>query len=209
VIVADAALLGLVVDGERGLGREEMVVVEPVVEDRGSPDGIPAEFAGFYGRTVSGVTRTVFRMAGSWELARDVVQDAYEKMLHQWPVRQWNDDASNRGYVIRTAHNRLVDLFRRGRLKTIDSEGLDVAYHEPGYAAVDRQDVRPTVIKFLDSQPFMRRSVATLYFLEEMAYRDIAQLLGIAESTARTHVERVRVGLRPLLSHHLTHDGGE
>jgi len=41
--------------------------------------------------------------------------------------------------------------------------------------------------------------VAVLYFLEELTYAEIAEILAITESTARTHVERLRMLLKPLV----------
>jgi DNA-directed RNA polymerase specialized sigma24 family protein len=46
-----------------------------------------------------------------------------------------------------------------------------------------------------------------LYFLEEFDYSEIAEKLGMSCSTVRTHVQRLRAGLQPLID--LDNRGGE
>ena len=57
----------------------------------------------------------------------------------------------------------------------------------------------PVVRDFLDRQPLRRRAVGALYFLEGFDYIEIAEVLGMSRSTARTHVQRLRGTLQPLI----------
>lgn len=86
--------------------------------------------------------------------------------------------------------------------------GARLRQHETGYAEVlDTMTVLQAVCEFLDRQPPRRRAVGVLFFLGEFGYSEIAEKLGMSCSTARTHVQRLRAGLQPLID--LDDGGGE
>lgn len=87
----------------------------------------------------------------------------------------------------------------------------DCSSDETGHAEVlDTMTVLPVVRGFLDRQPPKRRAVGVLYFLEEFDYPEIAEALGIDHSTVRTHVQRLREKLQPLIDRITLDDqGGE
>jgi len=91
-----------------------------------------------------------------------------------------------------------MDHYReRGRFAELEDHHETCA-DDPAFGAVlDELSLLREVVRFLDGQPPRRRAVAVLWFLEDYEYAEIAEILQISESTARTQVERVRVLLKP------------
>ena len=160
----------------------------------------PEDFAEFYAATLAGVLRTVRRLAGDHQHAVDATQEAYARMLERWPDRRCHAREANRRYTVAIASNLVIDWYRQtGRLAPLD-EQYDVGEEDPGFETVtDELSTLRAVRDFIDRQPFRRRAVAVLFFLQQQTYAEVAQALGIKESTVRTHVERMRSLLKPYL----------
>jgi len=162
-------------------------------------EAIVRDFADFHAMTYRYALRKARRAAGRDEhTAYDAVQDAYATMLANWTNRCDRSLGENRAYVIRIAFNKVMDHYReRGRFAELEDHHETCA-DDPAFGAVlDELSLLREVVRFLDGQPPRRRAVAVLWFLEDYEYAEIAEILQISESTARTQVERVRVLLKP------------
>jgi RNA polymerase sigma factor (sigma-70 family) len=144
-------------------------------------------------------------------VAYDAVQDAYTAMLIAWSDRRGRSAVDNRSYATRIAINRVIDHYRRcSRLVELDEEHEPFS-DDPAFEEVlDEMCVYRAVLRFLDCQPPRRRAVAFLRFQEGYEYAEIAAILDIAESTVRTHVERMRDLFKPFVDQIMkTDQGGE
>jgi RNA polymerase sigma-70 factor (ECF subfamily) len=164
------------------------------------PDGaVVRDFAEFHAHTYAYARRTARRAAsGDVSIADDAVQDAYASMLANWTERRDRSLGDNRAYLLRIVFNKVMDHHRQsGRFAELQSDH-EICGEDPGFSTVlDSSSLMRSVREFLDSQPPRRRAVAMLRFLGDYEYSEIAQILGISESTVRTQVERVRVLLKP------------
>jgi RNA polymerase sigma factor (sigma-70 family) len=106
----------------------------------------------------------------------------------------------NSRYVVGIAVRKVADHYRL-RLRFVQPP------EEDNYASddarfdelLDELSVMRAVRDLIRNQPPRRREVAVLYFLEERTYAEVAGILAITESTVRTHVERLRTLLKPLI----------
>ena len=174
------------------------------------PAEVPADFARFYSATVARVLGVARRTAaGDRDLAWDATQEAYARMLQRWPQRQRLWLADNRRYASAVAVNLVIDAYRqRGRGAELDDE-TDIGFDDPGFAAVlDELALLGAVRDALGRQPARRRAVGVLYLIEGLSTAEIANALGMAESTVRTHVERLRVVLKPYVARIMNDEQG-
>lgn len=174
-----------------------VVYPRPQQSDANRGDG----FAAFYTATMEQTFLAVRRIAaGDHELAFDATQDAYVVMLQRWQERHSQSLVANHNYVVRTAANKVIDRLRlRNRHISLDDECDLPPEEDPTDKLVNELSVLRSVRELIARQPARRRAVATLHFLEEAGYAEIAAALGITESTVRTHVERMRSLLKPLI----------
>jgi RNA polymerase sigma factor (sigma-70 family) len=193
-----------------------MTVVQPSTAPS-SPDAhvvnlAECEFAKFYRTTATRTFRIARRVAGgNDDVAREATQEAYARVLRRWDTLRRDEAAELQAYVARAAVNLVMDHYRRQqRLSELFDEhggGVDDANLA---GVLDEMTTLRWVREFIDRQPVRSRAVAVLLFLEHHNVGEIAEILGIAPSTVRTHVQRLRVRLKPFLMELMeTTKGGE
>lgn len=158
------------------------------------------DFTYFYNTTSKRTFGTAYRAAGGNEdVARDATQEAYLVMLKRWLDGKKPEGDVHR-YIVGIAVRKVADHYRSSNRLIALKEEHDCGGEETGYVEVlDTMTVLQAVRDFLDRQPSQRRAVGVLYFLEEFDYPEIAAVLGMSRSTARTHVQRLREVLQPLI----------
>jgi RNA polymerase sigma-70 factor (ECF subfamily) len=158
-------------------------------------------FEAFYTATAERTYLTVRRMtAGDPHLAHDATQDAYVVLLECWSQRQHLPLDVNRRYIVGIAAHKVIDRYRSQRRDANLDDECDQPLEDNGFTElINELSALRAVRELIDRQPARRRAVATLYFLEEATYPEIATALRITESTVRTHVERMRALLKPLI----------
>src|SRR4051794_26159020 len=139
----------------------------------------------FYRTTKKRMLDTALRLAaGNLDLANEATQMAYVEMWRRWSQRQHFPPEANRRYATKVAANKIADHFRSrkdlGWLEDlIDHGASQFSSSEPAFDAVhDAIDGRlpeyRMLLTIIDEQPARRRAVATLFFLEELGYDEIA-----------------------------------
>ena len=134
-------------------------------------------------------------LAGNRDDADDLVQDTLERAWSRAGL--WRGVADMRAWLFSIMHNLHVDALRRGRLALVP-----IDEHTPEGSVPASQAERLAVLDLqaaLDRLPAEQREVLLLVALEDMAYADIAQTLGIPLGTVMSRLSRGRERLRGLL----------
>jgi RNA polymerase sigma factor (sigma-70 family) len=177
-----------------------------------SPDRLdraPRDYNDFYRATAARTFTVAKSVAGGDEhIAHDAVQEAYVAMWRCWDRWKGRSVRDAGKYVIGIVMHKMMDAFRR-RHDVPWPDDLDPGDHESGYDEVHSQSLRRTLVELIEQQPLRRRAVAHMYFLDSFTYGEIAKALEITESTVRTHVERMRTLIKPLVDIDGEARGGE
>jgi len=123
LVTGGAGFIGShVVDGFRAAGHEVAVLDNLATGDRGNlPAGVPLfehdirdpEVERVF-RDVSGrVTATMIRVLGDFDLAEDVVQEAFAIALEKW---EGGIPSNPTAWLMATARNRAIDKIRRDKV---------------------------------------------------------------------------------------------
>jgi RNA polymerase sigma factor (sigma-70 family) len=154
------------------------------------------DFEAFYRETRRGVLDSARRLAGSSQhIAEDATSAAFVEMYRKWSTRRRKSFAENRSYVSRIAFRKVADHFRYWQRSRPSEGDIDTPAD-----ADNRDGPLPeylAVLRKIEEQPYRRRAVIVLYFLEEFSYQEIGGILGMNVSTVRTHVQRARADLLP------------
>jgi len=148
-----------------------------------------------------------YRFTGSGSEAQDLTQEVFLRVFRT--VRSFrSDEGSFATWLTRVTRNLLIDHYRRTRLdRATDSiEDQLPMLEEEGAAASARPDqvlagretseiLQATLQKL---SPDLREAVI-LRDLQEMEYREIAQVLDIPEGTVKSRINRGRAELARLL----------
>lgn len=157
-------------------------------------DSIAAEIA----QNVAPLRRFARAICGDPTLADDLVQDTVERALGK--LHLYDPSRPLKAWLFAILRNLYVSELRRvGRsrvIKTVD----DMA---PAEQAVDGGQESQVGIRniahALGRLPEPNREVILLVALEDMSYRDCAEILGVPVGTVMSRLSRGRVALRDLL----------
>jgi RNA polymerase sigma-70 factor (ECF subfamily) len=152
-------------------------------------DGLRELYAGSYARLVG----VVALIGGDRHEAEEVVQEAFVRLLPQWPrVSHYDDpEAWVRGVALRLLSNRWRKL-RNGR-NAARRHGLADPAEGPTGDVVD-------VTRALAALPLQHRQVVVLHYLLGLDVRAVAAALRVPEGTVKSRLSRAREVLQPLLS---------
>lgn len=148
-----------------------------------------------------------YRFSGSRPDAEDLTQEVFLKVyrnLHSYELAKGRFQT----WLTTIARNLLVDHFRRTRMQRATSS-IDAA-EEQGpemlsssdpspYDSAARREMERMVQGALVQLPMEFREVVILRDLEQMDYREIAQMLHIPEGTVKSRISRGRAELARLL----------
>jgi len=128
-------------------------------------------------------------VVGSHDLAREVVQEAFARALHE--QRKFRGEGSLEAWVWRIALN--VALRKRRELAR--EWALDDEYEAGGHEAAPDRDVRAAV----RALPPRRRLVVFLRYFADLSYAEIAGIAGISEGTVAATLAQAHGELLGLL----------
>ena len=157
------------------------------------------EFALFYHRTAPALRRYLARIAAPADLADDLLQEAFIRLIHAAPA----GEAQCRAYLYRTATNLVLDHFRAARRERI---GLAFWKRWQPVAAATR-DPGSGVERAFQQLSVRERALLWLAYVEESTHAEIAAALGLGEKSVRVLLFRARRRMESLLQEHNTDSG--
>jgi RNA polymerase sigma-70 factor (ECF subfamily) len=146
------------------------------------------------------VFRYMLDMTRHYQDAQDLTQEVFLRAyLH---IKRFRGDSRFSTWLYRIAHNISMDYFRkkkRMRQESLNSQGMQIAERgirsgEAGYSGE-----KEAINKALAGLPDSQRSAVVLNVYHGFRMREIAEILGCAEATARVHLFRGLQNLRKQL----------
>lgn len=134
-----------------------------------------------------------FRLTGSADAADDLTQGVFLRVLKY--RRTFDARSAFRSWLYRIAYNAAVEHRRLAAARAESALGDDVAA-EPGSTALD--DRHDLLQRALARLPADKRDVLVMSRFEQLTYREIAELLGCTEGTARVRAHRALEELREI-----------
>lgn len=125
----------------------------------------------------------------------DLVQESLARALAAH--RTWKPGSSMRTWLLSIVHNTFISGWRRERVELSALDGA-VAALPPG-AGPARPDMQVEVQQVIDrllALPDGMREILLLAVVEEMSYREIAEMLNIPMGTVMSRLARARAALR-------------
>ncbi|MAG11813.1 MAG: hypothetical protein CMI52_03325 [Parcubacteria group bacterium] len=153
----------------------------------------PIAFQFLYKKYLNIVRHYFVKRIGSTPQAFDLAQDVFMRAF-LYLDRYKLANASYKTYVLRIAHNLLVNFYRRESLRSIKSANdSDIAAYTPNHARLfDNQ----LLWEFTQELPAIQRSVLVMKYKDDLSVREIATILGKSENAIKLHLSRARKALR-------------
>jgi RNA polymerase sigma-70 factor (sigma-E family) len=148
------------------------------------------DFEEYFAAKALSMRRTAYGLTGDWQRAEDLTQETFLRLYRRWSrIRDYHLDA----YARRTLVNLFIDS-RKFRVESPTDDVPEHAHQSP------RLEERHDLGQALRGLPRQMRAVVVLRFLEDLAVRDVADCLGIAEGTVKSLSHKALAKLRAELS---------
>jgi RNA polymerase sigma-70 factor (sigma-E family) len=152
----------------------------------GRPAPAQAAVSTLYQQHWAGLVRLAVLMVDDRQAAEDVVQEAFAELYRRWPLR--GSDAAL-PYLRTAVVNRSRSVLRRRKVAR-----LYIPPHQAPNASAESAAVlseeRSEVQQALQGLPRRTREVLVLRYYLDLSFAEIAQILGISESSARATSSR-------------------
>jgi len=138
-----------------------------------------------------------FRYVGDEMMAEDVMIEGFIKVFGK--IGQFKSDGSFEGWIRRIMVNEALGYLRKQ--KRIPEDFLsEEASNIPDYQYADQNLDAQEIMVLIEQLPMGYRTVFNLYAIEGYAHTEIAELLGITESTSKSQLHRARAMLQRMLA---------
>ncbi len=140
------------------------------------------------------IKRYARKFLSNYEDVRDVVQDIFLKVYEN--IRSFDTNRKFSTWLYRIAHNELVNRLKKRRmilpLFDLDTFLPFVLHDNTLREDIDRQDVKKMIDACLNGLDAKYREPIILYYLEELSYREIADVMQIPISTVGIRIKRAK-----------------
>ena len=136
-----------------------------------------------------GVYRFVLKQIRDKDIAKDIVQDSFEKM---WRKIETVDGAKAKTYLFTTAYHTLIDHIRKNS-KNAKMNEVDLNQHSH---SSQYSDLKEILNQGLEQLPEIQKTVLLLRDYEGYDYAEIGEITQLTESQVKVYIFRARTFLK-------------
>jgi RNA polymerase sigma-70 factor (ECF subfamily) len=142
-----------------------------------------------YQMYVGELTSVCYRYIPNADDAKDVLQNSFVKIFTSIPSLEYRGEEQFKGWLVRIVANEALALLRNKKKLQFVEENQVADTIDTDCADPDTECVSPDELHQLISElPDGYRTVLNLYVFENYSHRQIAELLGIKESTSASQL---------------------
>mgnify|MGYP001599100088 CR=1 FL=1 len=135
----------------------------------------------------------------------DAVQDVFIKVYEN--IRSFDATKKFSPWIYRIAHNEFISTLRANSRAPIAID-MDTLVAHPSYemdpaGEEERSQMQSAVERGLEVLPEAQREVVILYYLEELSYQEISDILRIPLGTVGVRLRRARAALKKNFETHV------
>jgi len=156
---------------------------------KGQPLDTNAKFLQAYDDFADAIFRHCYYRVSDKERARDIMQETFartwEYIVRKGPIE------NIRAFLYRIANNLIIDEYRKKKTSSLDelrNQGFDPGYDEKTdiHAAIAAREV----IALFDKLDMSYREVLVMRYIDDMAPKEIAHILGESENAISVRLHR-------------------
>jgi RNA polymerase sigma factor (sigma-70 family) len=154
-------------------------------------NGNEAAFDLLVDRYKSKVYTTIFLIVKDQDVAEDLLQDVFVKVVHTLNSDKYNEEGKFQPWVMRIAHNLAIDYFRKAKRKpTILLEDGSNLLNSMRFAEQSSEELRikeetlDLVRKLIEELPEAQKEVVILRHYMDLSFQEIAEQTGVSINTA-------------------------
>ena len=155
----------------------------------------------------------IFRMVRDREIAEDLAQDTFIKVLNN--IDRYRPEFKLSSWLFKIANNVAIDHLRKRQLETVSMEGSPhaataaeieatsfeiAAQQESALDEIEARELGSSIERAIATLRPEYRSCIMLRHVEGRSYEEIASILDLPLGTVKTYIHRARHELREALS---------
>ena len=149
----------------------------------------------------------IYMMVKSQDIADDIFQETLIKVVRFVREGRYTENGKFLSWVLRIAHNQVIDYFRQKRQRNNISEG-DAGYdllNHPKFSdrTVEEQlitdQIEADVRKLIDFLPSEQKEVVLMRYYMGLSFKEIAEQTNVSINTALGRMRYALINLRKLI----------
>ena len=166
-------------------------------------NGNTHDFAIIVKNTERLVAQIVRKMTSNEDEQKDLVQDIYLKAYLNLASFQFKSKLST--WIANIAYNTTVNYLQKKKIPLIE---IDNAFESSfiGNENVESENINMEAVEILHAEiarlPPLYKTLITLYHLEELPNKEIAEITNLPEGTIKSYLFRARKILKDKVNHH-------
>ena len=140
------------------------------------------------------------------EVAEDVFQDTFIKVIKTLKTDKYNEEGKFLPWVMRIAHNLVIDHFRRNKKMPTTSGGDDYnifdslnLFEDNVQDKMIRQQIHTDIRKLIEQLPNDQKEVLVMRHYEDMSFKEIADTTQVSINTALGRMRYALINLRKMV----------
>ena len=144
-------------------------------------------------------------------LAEDIFQDTFVKVISTLKKGCYNEEGKFLPWVLRIAHNLIVDTFRRKKQMPTISGGINAKgerfdifsvldmKEKPVEHQIVQTQVRKDIRKLIELLPMEQREVLMMRHYYDMSYKEISEQTNVSINTALGRMRYALINMRKMI----------
>jgi RNA polymerase sigma-70 factor (ECF subfamily) len=148
----------------------------------------------------------IYSKVNDRDLSDDIFQDTFIKVIKTLKSQSYNEEGKFLPWVMRIAHNLVVDHFRKAKKMPLQRETdeysvfnfmSDNGLNIEGQMISDQ--VASDLTKLLDELPEDQKEVLVMRMYQDLSFKEIAELTGVSINTALGRMRYALLNLRKII----------
>ena len=143
------------------------------------------------------------------EIAEDIFQDTFIKVINTLKRRAYNEEGKFLPWVMRIAHNLIIDHFRRNKRipKFNNTDEFDIfSVISDDVLNVEKQLIKTQILEdvrdLISELPEDQKEVLLMRMYKDMSFKEIAENTNVSINTALGRMRYALINLRKLIEKH-------
>ena len=147
------------------------------------------------------------------DLAEDIFQETFIKVINTFKLGTYNEEGKFLPWVMRIAHNLIIDHFRRTNKVSFVSESSSLKADFNIFSTlkledeniedqITRTELETQMVDLVEYLPEMQRDILKMRLFQDLSFQDIADKEDISINTALGRMRYALINLRKLIEKH-------
>lgn len=143
------------------------------------------------------------------DLSDDIFQDTFIKVIKTLKSESYNEEGKFLPWVIRIAHNLIIDHFRKSKKMPMlrETEEFSIFSVLPGHTETIENElitlqIESDLKKIIKELPEDQKEVLMMRIYQDLSFKEISELTGVSINTALGRMRYAVLNLRKIINKH-------